>query len=70
MFKRVQISDEELEGWNDTSAAMAAGDEKFAEIDPSFLNALICEVQVRRRAQPDQMFVSGPNELRPVFRIK
>jgi hypothetical protein len=54
--------DDELEAANDGSAA-SARDGVFWNISPSSFNALVCEVQAWRRANPGKVFASGPNEI-------
>jgi hypothetical protein len=58
-----QWDDDELEWINDSSAS-AARDMDFVKINPSSINALVCEVQAWRRENPTKTFVSGPNEIR------
>ena len=61
-MRRAKIDDEDLEAWNDASAAASRSD-KFWEMNPVFFNALVCEVQAWRRMNPTHRFVSGPNKI-------
>lgn len=63
MSRKTPLTDEDLEGLNDASAAAMTEDRSF-EINPSTLWKLVCEVQAWRRACPDGHFVPGPNRIK------
>jgi hypothetical protein len=61
---REALTDEDLEGWNDASAA-GWRDKQGVHIDAALLNCLICEIQAWRRERPLDRFDSGPNTIEP-----
>lgn len=64
-FRPVNVTDQELRDGNDMTAAMAVDDDAINSCRGHFFNAVICELQARRAAQPDTIFVSGANVLVP-----